>query len=273
MKNDWRHTNPVKSIHQGLCFLTFLLVMVAQPVRAQETGADTQPEPQTPAVIDPQAKPVAKQYSPTGQFLRDVWIDQKAIWTAPVRMKCRQILTIALPLTAATVALIATDEKAGKWLPNTPNQIRWSGRVSTMGAVYSLGGIVGTGMIVGKAAKKPTLLEMGRLSAEAFANVVIVGGAVKGLTRRERPDQNTGQGRFWKGGTSFPSGHAMNAWAVATAVARNTKCPRILAYFSYGAATAVSLSRWGAHRHFPSDIMVGSVFGALIGNYVATRPR
>ena len=273
MKEDWRHTHPPGRSLRGVGFLILLILLAAQPVRAQETGTNTRPDPQAPAVFDPQAKSAQWRHSAAGRFLRDVWIDQKTIWTAPVRMNRREFFAIVLPLTAATAALIATDERAGKWLPNTPDQIRWSGRVSTIGAVYTLGGLVGAGMIVGRAANKPNMLRMGRLSAEAFANVVIVGGAIKGLTSRERPDQNDGQGRFWKGGSSFPSGHAMNAWAVATAVARSPKCPRILALVSYGAATTVSLSRWGAHRHFPSDILVGSVFGALIGNYVATRPR
>jgi hypothetical protein len=44
-------------------------------------------------------------------FLRDVWHDQKVIWTSPVRMNRRQGLGIALPLAAGTAALIATDRR------------------------------------------------------------------------------------------------------------------------------------------------------------------
>lgn len=128
-------------------------------------------------------------------------------------------------------------------------------------------------MIAGGVKHEPELVKMGRLSAEAFVDSVIVNYAIKGVTARERPDQNDGQGRFWKGGQSFPSGHAMNSFAVATAVARNKNCPRWLAITSYSVATFVSLSRWGARKHFPSDILVGGVLGGLIGDYVARRPR
>jgi hypothetical protein len=36
----------------------------------------------------------------------------------------------------------------------------------------------------------------------------------------------------------------------------------------YGFATAISASRITARRHFPSDVVVGDVFGYLIGDYV-----
>jgi hypothetical protein len=188
-------------------------------------------------------------------------------------MNRRQIFTVALPLTAATAGLIATDERAAKWLPNTPDQIRWSKRISTWGSVYTLGGLMAGSLIVGRVKDKPRVFQTGRISAEALLDAVIVGYAIKGMTARERPIDNSGQGRFWKGGDSFPSGHAIDNWAVAVAVGRSRGCPKWLAITSYGVATAVSLSRWGAYKHFPSDILVGSVFGGLIGNYVATRPR
>jgi hypothetical protein len=82
------------------------------------------------------------------EFLKDIWGDQKAIWTSPFRMDRKQWLTIALPLAAGTAALIATDEDAAKWLPNTADQVNWSNRVSNIGTIYTLGGIV-TGTILG----------------------------------------------------------------------------------------------------------------------------
>jgi membrane-associated phospholipid phosphatase len=114
---------------------------------------------------------------------------------------------------------------------------------------------------------------VGRLASEALLDSMIVGYGVKYMTARERPLENDGQGRFWKGGDSFPSGHAIHSWAVAMAIARDSSSPKWLKITSFGLATGVSLSRWGAQKHFPSDILVGGVFGGLIGNYVATRPR
>ncbi len=253
-------------------FLLLALVLTAHPLRAQEASSSAVVDVKGPEAPD-QAAPEEQKHSAAGRFLRDVWTDQKAIWTSPRRMNRRRFFTIALPLAAATAGLIATDERAVNWLPNTPDQIRWSGRASKIGAAYALGGLTGGMMIAGKITHKPAAFRAGVNAAEALANSVITNYAIKGVTQRERPDQDNGEGGFWHGGMSFPSGHAMNTFAVATAVARSPKCPKWLAVTSYAVATIVSLSRWGAQKHFPSDILVGGVLGGLIGNYVATRPR
>jgi hypothetical protein len=39
----------------------------------------------------------------------------------------------------------------------------------------------------------------------------------------------------------------------------------------YGLATAVSASRVMARQHFPSDVLVGSTLGYLIGGYVVNK--
>lgn len=213
------------------------------------------------------------KHSFMGRFLSDIWTDQKAIWTSPVRMNRRQFFTIALPLAVATTGLIATDSRTSQWLPNTPDQIRWSQHVSEFGAIYTLGLVTGGPLIGGKIIARPDYTHIGRNAVEALVNAVITGYAIKGITGRDRPNEGNGSGHFWKGGQSFPSGHAMNSWAVAMAIARTPKCPKWFAITSYAMATAISASRWSAHKHFASDILVGAVIGSLIGSHVARRPR
>jgi membrane-associated phospholipid phosphatase len=121
--------------------------------------------------------------------------------------------------------------------------------------------------------KRPEVSHVGRNAGEAFFSSFLTNYALKGLTQRERPDHGNGDGKFWQGGQSFPSGHAMNSRAVAIAVARTPKCPKWLAITSYAVAKTVSLSRWSARKHFLSDILVGGVLGGSIGNYVARRPH
>jgi membrane-associated phospholipid phosphatase len=211
--------------------------------------------------------------SATGQFMRDVWKDQKAIWTSPFHLNRKQALTIVLPLAAVTAGLIATDSQTSKFLANTPGQTEWSQRFSNFGSFYTLGLVTGGSLIGGKITNRPDYQRIGRLSAEALVSSILTNYALKAMTLRERPDHANGDGRFWVGGQSFPSGHAMNSWAVAVAVAHSPNCPRWFAITSYVMATGISLSRWTAHKHFASDIVVGGVLGGLIGNYVARRPR
>jgi hypothetical protein len=205
-------------------------------------------------------------------YLRDIWTDQKVIWSSPVRMNRHQWLTIALPFAAGTAGLFASDKEAVTALPNTPDQIRWSERVSHLGGLYTLGGVIGAELLIGKTTDHPHLSQLGRLTSEAVIDSMVVSYGVKTLTTRERPLENQGQGRFWKGSDSFPSGHATHSWAAAMVIVRDPHTPKWLKVTACSVATAVSLSRWSGQKHFPSDIFVGSVLGGLIGNYVATRP-
>jgi membrane-associated phospholipid phosphatase len=211
--------------------------------------------------------------SAIGGFLTDIWIDQKAIWTSPAHMNRREFFTLALPLAGATAGLIATDSRTSKWLSNSPDQVKWSQRFSYFGSVYTLGFVTGGPLIGGKIIGRPDYTRIGRNAAEALVNAIITSYALKGVTQRERPIQGDGTGRFWRGGQSFPSGHSMNSWAVAIAIAHTPKCPKWFAMTSYVMATAISASRFTANKHFASDVLVGAVAGGLIGNYVAKRPR
>jgi membrane-associated phospholipid phosphatase len=207
------------------------------------------------------------------RFLSDIWTDQKAIWTSPVRMNRREFFTIALPLAAATAGLIATDSSTSNWLQNSPEQVKWSQRFSAFGAIHMLGLVTGGPMIGGKIIGRPDYVRIGRNATEALVNAIITGYVLKGITGRERPNAGDEAGKFWSGGQSFPSGHAINSWAVAMAIARTPNCPRWFAITSYVMAAAISFSRWSANKHHASDILVGAVFGGLIGNYVVKRPR
>ena len=238
----------------GLILLLFLIC--SSWASAQEAGGSPQQNP-SPSTL-PQAQTVSAKDLGPKQFLRTIWSDQKVMWTSPFRMNGRQALTIALPLVAGTAGLIQADEDAAKWLPNTDDQVKWSKHVSQIGTIYTLGGIVGGTMLAGKKKNDQELFNVGKSSARALVDSIIISYGLKFATARERPLENDGQGRFWKGGDSFPSGHAIHSFAVATVVARSPKTPMWLKITSYTVATAVSLSRWGARKHFPSDIYAGA---------------
>jgi hypothetical protein len=246
-------------------FLFLWLVLCARTAGGSpETTAPTDATP-------PKSAQTVNDLAPK-QFLKGIWTDQKAMWTSPFHERSPVGQPIALPLAAGTAALIATDQDAANWLPNTPDQVKWSKRVSNIGAAYTLGGMVGGSLLVGWKSHDSQISEIGRTSARALVDSVIISYALKFATARERPTENDGQGRFWKGSNSFPSAHAMDSWAVAMVVARSSKSPTWLKVTSCTLATVVSLSRWGLET-LPSDIFVGGVLGGLIGNYVATHPQ
>ena len=70
------------------------------------------------------------------------------------------------------------------------------------------------------------------------------------------------------GSTSFPSGHSASGFAFATAV--GDQLPRLALPLRFLAAV-VAYSRVHSGVHYPSDVLVGSVIGIVIGHIAAGR--
>jgi len=79
---------------------------------------------------------------------------------------------------------------------------------------------------------------------------------------------NDQKGGFWKGGNSFPSGHATSSFSVATVFAYEYRDHIAVPITAYALASAVSVSRLSARQHWFSDIFVGGATGFLLGRYV-----
>ena len=191
--------------------------------------------------------------------------------TSPFHTRKARWLNTVLPPAAGTPGLIAVDQRASDALPNTRDQIIWSKRVSTAGAIYTLAGATAGPIVAGTLAHNPEVARVGRTGAEALASAFVVSSALKYSLGRQRPDEPGSHGHFFHGSDAFPSGHALTVWAVAAAIGHSRHTPKWLSLSCYAVATAVSLSRISARRHYPSDVLVGGVFGALIGRYVAGK--
>ena len=170
----------------------------------------------------------------------------------------------------STAALISTDERV---LHDVPDSWHQTSHDIANGSLYGTAGIAAGIYFTGLITKDEHAQETGIRTAEATVDSVIMYGALKVITQRQRPFTGEGEGRFfagnWKNG-SFPSGHAMFAWTVASSVAHQYhSIPLDLAM--YGLASTVSVTRVTAGLHFPSDVFVGSIFGYLIGDYVAHK--
>jgi len=99
-----------------------------------------------------------------------------------------------------------------------------------------------------------------------------VGEAVKLVTNRSRPTEGDGKGQFFSSpngrwSSSFPSGHAMNTWALASVIAHEYPTP-LVKIVAYGLASTVVIARVGARRHFPGDVAAGAAMGWFMGDYL-----
>ena len=204
-------------------------------------------------------------------FLGNIFRDQKGIWTAPFHWDQNDAKWIA-PLGLSMAALVATDRRtSGELVENGDNldRLRISKDISYAGSLYSAGGISALFYLTGRMRHDERAKETGLLAAEALINSTIVSQALKGVSQRQRPEVDHSSGEFFDGGSSFPSGHAINSWALATVIASEYG-PRhpAVRYASYGLATVISISRYTGRRHFLSDVLAGSAMGYGIGRYV-----
>jgi membrane-associated phospholipid phosphatase len=196
----------------------------------------------------------------------NIALDQKEIFTSPFRINRHNALEWLIP-TAVTGGLIAADTHIADAFENSRGQVRWGGRISNIGAAYTLIPIVGGSYIYGAWRDSAKAREIGVLGTESLLDSLIVAGVMKEVFRRNRPDEKH-PGDFWGGGTSFPSGHAIQVWSIASLLAHEYKHQKFVGATAYSLAAIVSVSRVAAQKHFASDIFAGGTMGWFIGRYV-----
>ena len=202
------------------------------------------------------------------RLARNIGQDQKQIWTSPfhiTRKNARWWLTFG----AATGLLIATDSRTSRQLPNTADQVAFSRHVSQVGAVYTLIPTACGLYLSGLLAHDAKLRETGLLGGEALADALIVSEVLKLAAGRQRPLEADGGGHFFHAGTSFPSGHAIESFALASVISHRYGNRKAVAVLAYGLAGLVSASRFSARKHFASDILAGGAMGWFIGRHVS----
>ena len=246
--------------------VTFLIIalLTTSSVWAQEVETAQS----SPGNQQTQAPPTPPPY--LKEFLRD----ELDLWSSLVKKETytsHGMKKYGIPFVLLSGTLIATDSKTIEFLPNSEDQKMWSGRVSQIGASYTLVAVSGGTFLIGKLTRNKHAQETGLLALHAIGHSQIVTAAVKQATNRQRPVVVDGRAGFWKGGDSFPSGHSTTTFAVATVFAYEYKHRPVIPIVSYSVAGAVSLSRVGANRHWVSDIVVGGSVGFLIGRYVYKR--
>ena len=201
------------------------------------------------------------------EFLKNVLRDQKEIWKAPLHLQ-RVDAKWMIPAGIGALALFTTDRITGDEIFESDRQVKPSRIVSYAGSVYGLGAVATTFYLAGRKRNDDRARETGILSAEALINSMIVSGALKEITQRARPLDGRERSEFFDGGDSFPSGHSMQVWSVATVIANEYHNRKLIKVAAYGIAGAVSVARFTEHKHYLSDVLVGSAAGYAIGRYV-----
>jgi membrane-associated phospholipid phosphatase len=201
---------------------------------------------------------------------RNILHDQAAIWTSPVRLRVSDVNWL-FPLAAVTGAAIATDQSAMRHVISKDASFNQK-NIDASNAM--IGGFIAAPVALfgyGHFRESPRAREAGILSGEAMIDSVAVEQGMKLMFWRERPDVDSARGKFFQSGagidSSFPSSHSVVAWSAAAVLAGEYPS-RLSQFLIYSAATGVSLTRVMGQEHFPSDVVVGSAAGWLVGHYV-----
>jgi len=199
--------------------------------------------------------------------------DQAGIWTSPARIRSRDLLWLT-PLAAATAVAIATDHHTMSSVVSHDtnfNQTSVDASNALTGTLVAIPAVLYGG---GLLRNNPHQRETGILTGEALADGFIVQEGMKLIFWRERPALDNSRGLFFQRSagvdSSFPSNHSVLAWSSAAVIASEYKSPWVQAGV-YTMATGVSLTRVMGQQHFPTDVLIGSATGWLIGRYVVRR--
>jgi membrane-associated phospholipid phosphatase len=210
--------------------------------------------------------------------------DQKNIWLFPFHLAQGRAWAPTLAVSALTTGLVVgADAPVAHYFRNTDafhgfNQVFTS--TATSAAIFAApAALYATGLIRKDSKMSNTAL----LAGEAVADSEILIAVVKPAVDRVRPSAlppnanfhdtfSEGGDRFSGSYNSFPSGHAIAAFSVATVIARRYgRKHRWVPVVAYGGAALIGLSRLTLSAHYVSDVFIGGALGYSIGRFAVLR--
>ncbi len=197
-----------------------------------------------------------------GRSVRRTLEDQKEIYKAPFKPSNFKWDAVVL---AGTGGLIAADRHIERHIGNAHYQFyQDTSNIAIGGLSAALAGVWIYGL---KNEEHRHARETGFLELETLVNTFLIYTPMQLIGARQRPGEGNGNGDFWKHhaiNTSFPGGHAMFTYAMATVLSHEYSQKWVQA-LAYSAASIVTVSRFMARDHWSSDMFVGAALGIGIG--------
>jgi membrane-associated phospholipid phosphatase len=256
-----------------------------EPEQAPPAGSPTTAPPQAPSSSSVPSQPVPTVDRPVSLKLLvpNLLSDQERIWTFPARLAQGHSWIPTAVILGATAGLVALDPTEASYFRSTRtfhgfNNI-FTSNATTIGTIVAPVSLYAIGLIRKDSKMSRTAL----LAGEAAGDAEILTTVLKDATKRVRPIafQPKGNlydswfessGSFLRGNGSFPSGHTIAAFSIATVVARRYGNHRWVPYAAYGMAALVGFSRLSLSAHFLSDVFLGGALGYSISRFTVLRP-
>jgi hypothetical protein len=155
------------------------------------------------------------------------------------------------------------DDNLNRYLADNTTADHFFKLGEVLGESPTLFGAASIVYAVGRIKDQPRVSHVGM---DLLRSLVIAEGLTQTLkytTRRERPDHS--------GKNSFPSGHAADSFAFATALEQHLGWRGAIPAYAF--SSYVALSRLPANRHWLSDAVFGSAVGIIAGRTVTRHGR
>lgn len=210
--------------------------------------------------------------------IKSFFKEEKEIWTAPFKLK-KTDFNYMLPALAGAGIIYTFDQPTHRELTYFNNHNAsvesFNKNITYLGDGGVNIGISSLFILNGLIFNNHKSIETGYLSSKAIVHAGIVVFVLKSIAGRERPFYEDHQGSFHffnrlDAGSafhSFPSGHTITAFSMATVIAKEYSDKRWVGIASYGLATLVGLSRIGLDKHWATDVFMGSILGYAVGNF------
>jgi len=161
------------------------------------------------------------------------------------------------------LAVHPADDNVNQALVNSDFAQNFFKPGEVLGELPTLLGSAGVVYAVGRIKDQPKISHMGMDLIESLVVSEALTQTLKHVTSRERPDGSAQ--------TSFPSGHAADTFAFATALERHFGWKGAVPAYTF--ASYVAISRLPANRHWFSDAVFGSAVGIIAGRTVTRHGR
>lgn len=199
--------------------------------------------------------------------------DALAIYTAPIRWD-KQDWLIAGGFLAIAGAMYSQEQAAFDAIRDNRSDLPLQPAIKLgsnieKSALKSINtGYFAGGMALGAMLGNEMIYEISIGTLEAYLIGGVTQQVVWNLTGRARPQAGDGPYTFHQEKAhSMFSGHASNAFIIATVVSMNVDwLPAQVAAWTY--ATTIGLQRIAYDKHWPSDVFVGAVHGVVIARAV-----
>jgi membrane-associated phospholipid phosphatase len=254
---------------------------VALPDQSSPAAPPSNQPPETAGPAAPSPEP-AYDRPVSWKLLFHNWVDdQKHIWSFPARLVQGQNLAPTAAVAGTTAGLFFLDPSEAAYFRRTTTFHEFRNVVTGNGAAIGMGATALSMYAAGLIRKDSKMQHTALLVGEAMADTALVQTVLKDATMRLRPISYPASGWFVtsksptsyiRGNGSFPSGHSMEAFAVATIIARRYgRDHRWVPYVAYGLASLVGFSRLPLNVHFLSDVVMGGAIGYSISRFTVLR--